>query len=442
MFENISKKFQQIFRGVRGAGRLSEKNIADALREVRLALLEADVNFRVAKDLVEKVRADSLGQEVLVSIKPGQLFIKFVHDRLVEVMKCPGADLKLSGSPALVMLVGLQGAGKTTVAAKLARLWAGQGRHPLLVACDVSRPAAERQLEVMGERAGVPVWLGREGDSASKRASDAIEYAPKNGLDLVILDTAGRLHVDESLMSELSELKAAFNPGEVLLVLDAMTGQDAVNVAREFEDRVGITGAVLTKLDGDARGGAAISLGAVTGKPIKLIGTGEGLTDLSSFEPERMASRVLGMGDVVGLVEKASEAFDEEEAARLERKLRRASFDLEDFRGQLQRLDKMGSWDALAGFLPASISEFSGGTERLGRMRAILDSMTRTERGDPTIIDGSRRRRIAAGSGTTVQEVNQLLKQFSATRKMMARAGRLRGNKNKIKPGGVHWPLQ
>lgn len=441
MFENIARKFQEIFREVRGTARLSESNIAATLREVRLALLEADVNFRLVKEIVEKVREESLGDEVLRSIKPGQQFIKLIHDELVRVMTCPGSGLELSGAPAVIMLLGLQGAGKTTTAAKLGRYLARQGRRPLLAACDVARPAAARQLQIVGDSAGIETWVGGEGDSAFKRASDAIDYASEKDRDLVILDTAGRLHVDSALMKEAAGLKARFRPCQVLLVLDAMTGQDALSAAREFENQVGIDGAILTKLDGDARGGAAISVSAVTGKPVKLASTGEKLDDFGPFDPERMASRILGMGDIVGLVERAAEIFEGSESEKLEESLRKGSFNLEDFRRQLKALQKAGSWDSLAGMLPGAFSPGALDEGRLKRMGAILDSMTPKERALPGIIDGSRRARIARGSGTSVREINQLLKQFAAARKMMTDMGKFKRGKMKFNLGGANWPL-
>ncbi|HOO78555.1 MAG TPA: signal recognition particle protein [bacterium] len=440
MFESISSKFQDIFRSVRGVGRLSEKNISDSLRAVRLALLEADVNYRVVKRLVDEVREDSLGREVLSSIKPGQQFVKCVHERLVEIMTSSDSALALSGSPAVVMLIGLQGSGKTTTAAKLALRLYKQGRRPLLAAADLTRPAAVDQLRILGERAGVEVASG-EGVSPLKNALDAIEYARIKGLDMVILDTSGRLHIDSELMEELDELKRRVRPCQTLLVLDAMTGQDAVNAAGEFDRRIGIEGSILTKLDGDARGGAAISMLAVTGKPVKFAGVGEGMEDLAPFDPGGMASRILGMGDVVGLVNRAQELFDDEESRRLEKKLRKADFDLEDFRRQLFRFKKLGSWRALEGMLPAGMPKVEGGDERLRRMGAILDSMTPGERRRPEILNGSRRERIARGSGTSVREVNQLLKKFAASRKMMTKIGKMNGKRMNTQMGGANWQL-
>jgi len=439
MFENISSKFQEIFKNVRGWGRLSEKNVSTALRQVRLALLEADVNYRVVKEIVERTKRGSLGEKVIKSLNPGQQFIKLIHDKLIEIMTDPRAELKLAGSPAVIILAGLQGSGKTTVAAKLALSFRKKGRAPLLVAGDVRRPAAVRQLEVLGKKAGVETFSGR-GNSALTIARDAIKYARSKKLEPVILDTAGRLHVDRELMKELGQLKRALRPDELLLVLDAMTGNDAVNIAREFEEKVGIDGAVLTKLDGDARGGAAISFREVTGKPIKLVGLGERLEDLQPFDPARMASRILGMGDVLSLVEKAEEAFQQARDEEWERKWRKASFDLEDFRRQLGQFKKMGPVDSLMDLLPVSVPRPEGGARNLKRMEAILDSMTPGERAHPEIINGSRRQRIARGSGTSVPEINQLLKQFNMAKKMIGKIGKSGGKKMKL--GGVNWPLR
>ena len=438
MFESIAGRFQEIFSGIRGAGRMGEKNISRALREVRLALLEADVNYQVVKEIIEATREDARGDKVLKSIKPGQQFIKLFHDKLVEFMTDPHPGLHLGGSPAVILLAGLQGSGKTTTAAKLARLLKKQGRSPLLVAADLRRPAAARQLETLGEKIQVGTFRG-SGNCPLTIARNAIDYARLHDLNTVILDTSGRLHVDGELMAELKEMKEALRPDELLLVLDAMTGQDALTVAREFDHEAGIDGAILTKLDGDARGGAAISFRSVCGKPIKLIGVGEGVDDLRVFDPARMVSRILGMGDVLSLVEKAEEVFDEKQARQWEKKLRRSSFDLEDFREQMRQFSKVGSWSALMEMLPSSLPRPAGGEDRLKRMGAILDSMTPGERHHPEIIGGSRRERIARGSGTSVPEVNRLLKEFNMSRKMFGKTGKLRNRK--IKLGGVNWPL-
>ncbi len=440
MFERISSKFQDIFKNIRGQGRLSEKNISQALREVRLALLDADVNYRVVKEIIAETRKDVTGQKVLKSLKPGQQFIKIFHDHLVDFMTAPDCELSLKSAPAVIMLVGLQGSGKTTMAAKLA-LWLKKNRPAssrLMIAADRQRPAAVRQLEILGEKIGEETYTGR-GNSALKIVRDGVKYARSNKVDQVIVDTAGRLHVDDELMGELEAVKSRLNPDEVLLVLDAMTGQDAVNVAGEFDKRIGITGAILTKLDGDARGGAAISLRAVTGRPIKMIGVGEKLEDLQRFDPERMVSRILGMGDIVTLAEKAQETIDEEEARVWEKKWKRAEIDLEDFQKQIGQLRKIGSWESIAGMLPRGLPDPGDGERKIGRMEAILNSMTREEKSRPAIINGSRRFRIARGSGTTVQEVNQLLKQFKMMKKMMTQANKL--GKKKINLGGANWPL-
>ena len=439
MFDRISSKFQDIFKQIRGQGRLSEKNISLALREVKLALLDADVNYRVAKEIMTRTREDILGEKVLQSLKPGQQFVKSFHDRLVEFMTDPDSELNLTGKPSLILLAGLQGAGKTTVAAKLA-VWLKEHRKisTLLVAADLQRPAAVAQLKVLGDRAGVEIFQGK-GNSPLKIIGDAIKYARSGKIGCVIVDTAGRLHIDETMMDELRKIKEKYSPDETLLVLDAMTGQDAVNVAVDFDRECGITGAVLTKLDGDARGGSAISFRSVTGRPIKLIGVGERLEDLQTFDARRIVSRILGMGDIVSLAEKAQEVLDEDDAKRWEKKWRQATIDLDDFRKQIGQLKKVGSWDSIMGMLPAGMPFVDEGGDRIKRMEAILDSMSPHERGNPAIINGSRRERIARGSGTNIQEVNQLLKQFKFMKKMMGKAGGL--PKKKITIGGVNWPL-
>ena len=438
MFDRISDKFQAIFKQIRGQGRLSEKNISEALRDVKLALLDADVNYRVVKDIVDRTRQDVMGEKVLQSLRPGQQFIKVFHDRLVEFMTDPESELKFSRTPALILLAGLQGAGKTTVAAKLA-LWLKEKRKlsSILVAADLQRPAAVAQLEVLGNQIGVETFKGK-GKSPLKIIGDAIKYAKSSKVDFVIVDTAGRLHVDEKLMEELRKIKDKYPPDEILLVLDAMTGQDAVNVAVEFDRHIGITGSILTKLDGDARAGAAISFRSVTGRPIKLIGTGEKLADLQVFDPDRIVSRILGMGDIVSLAERAQETFDAADAEKWEKKWKKASIDLEDFRKQIGQLKKMGSWESIMGMLPAGMPDMEGGEDRIKRMEAILDSMSPLERENPVIINGSRRERIARGSGTSVPEVNQLLKQFKMMKKMMKKT---KGLSEKMKIGGANWPL-
>jgi signal recognition particle subunit SRP54 len=435
MFETLSGKLQSILRGLRGKGRLSEQEVAAACREIRLALLEADVNFRVVREFVGRIQEKAVGQEVVASLTPGQQVVKIVHEELTALLGGETSELRLAGEPAVILMAGLQGGGKTTTAGKLALRLKDQGKRPLLAATDLRRPAAVEQLRVVGQQVGVPVFQG-EGGGAVGVARAAIAKSKQDGLSPVIIDTAGRTHIDQELMGELTEMKQAVSPSEVLLVLDAMTGQDAVNVAAEFDKAVGITGVVLTKLDGDARGGAALSVRQVTGKPIKLAGVGETLEALEVFHPDRMASRILGMGDVQTLIEQAEAAVEEEEAAELERRLRERRFDLNDFLRELERLSKMGSLDHLLAMVPGiqalrQQAPLEVDPKRLHQMRAIVQSMTADERSLPDIIDGSRRKRIASGSGTTRQEVNLLLKQFRQMNSMlgqfadMERKGRL-----------------
>lgn len=436
MFDAIANRFQTIFRSLRGWGRMSEENISEALREIRIALLEADVNYRVVSEILRETEREAIGGKVAASITPGQQLIGIFRDKLVRFMTDPEPGLRLAGSPPVIMLLGLQGAGKTTTAAKLALKYRKQGQRPLLVAADVRRAAAAEQLAVLGKRVGVEAFAPK-GESALTIARDALQYARSQGHTLLIVDTAGRLHVDRELMAEIKELKKELSPSAVLLVLDAMTGQDAVNVASAFDREVGIDGAVLTKLDGDARGGAAISLRAVTGKPVKFVGAGERPEDLIEFDPARVVSRILGMGDVLSLVEKAEE-IAREEAERAEEKGQRREFTLEDFHRQMKQFKRMGSLESLLDMLPVSLrrSADSGGEARLKKMEAILDSMTGKEKARPEIIDGSRRLRIAGGSGTTVAEVNQVLKQFQSVRKMMAAV-----KSGGIKPGKMPFRL-
>ncbi len=440
MFEGLSEKLQGAFRKLAGYGKLSEKNIADAMRDVRLALLEADVNFKVVKEFIARVKARAVGQEVLRSITPGQQVIKIVHDELVRLMGGSAEALDLSASPVVVMLVGLQGSGKTTLAGKLANMLRRKGRHPLMVACDTKRPAAIEQLVVLGKQLDIPVFAELKEPKAIKIASASIAHAQTEHLDVVILDTAGRLHVDNELMRELEGIKAKLKPGEILLVADAMTGQDAVNIAAEFDRRLGITGAVLTKLDGDTRGGAALSIRAVTGKPIKLIGIGEKPSDLDVFYPDRLASRILGMGDVVTLVEKAQEQFTEDQVRKLEEKIRKHSLNLEDYLAQLQQIKKMGSLETVLGMIPGMGQQLKGmqvDDAQLGKVEAIIQSMTEQERRHPEILNGSRRSRIAQGSGTTVPNVNKLLKGFEQAKKMMKNMGKMQ--KGLMRMGGMKW---
>ena len=426
MFNSLSDKLQTVFRRLRGEGTVSDKVLDEALKEIRLALLEADVNYKVVKEFVAAIRTRARGAEVMKSLTPGQQVVKVVHDELVSLLAGDGVPkLKFRSSPPSVFLmVGLQGSGKTTTTGKLGLRLKATGRHPLLVPCDVYRPAAIDQLERVGEQAGVAVF-----DAGGEREPVAIAIAARRhaaqlGHDLVIIDSAGRLHIDDDMMAELERLKSELSPTEILLVADAMTGQDAVRSATEFDRRLSLTGVVLSKLDGDTRGGAALSIRAVTGKPLRFIGVGEKLDALEEFEPERLASRILGMGDVMSLVEKAQQAFSLEEAEDLERRLRKNSFTLEDFRLQLKQIQKMGPLDQVLQMVPgfsriAGSRDVSVDDKQIARLEAIINSMTRTERLDHTIINGSRRRRIARGSGTSVQEVNRLLRQYAEMRKGM-----------------------
>ncbi|HZK33425.1 MAG TPA: signal recognition particle protein [Tissierellaceae bacterium] len=424
VFESLSEKLQNALGKLRGKGRLSEKDLDSAMREVRLALLEADVNFKVVKDFIEKVKERSIGSEVLESLTPGQQVIKIVNDELTKLMGESEVKLNFSPTPPTVILMcGLQGAGKTTTAGKLALNLKKQNKRPLLVACDVYRPAAIKQLEVVGEKVDAPVFTMGDKINPVDIAKAALEHGKKNGNDVIIIDTAGRLHVDEDLMNEIKEIHDAVNSDEVLLILDAMTGQDAVNVASSFDERLGITGVILTKLDGDARGGAALSLRAVTNKPIKFVGMGERFDQLEAFHPDRMASRILGMGDVLSLIEKAQSSIDEKKAFELEKKIRTQQFTLDDFLDQFEQMKSMGPIDEILGMIPGMNSKALKGInvdERdMGRIQAIIESMTKAERNNPAIINSNRRKRIAQGSGTTVNEVNKLLKQFKETKKMM-----------------------
>lgn len=424
MFENLADKLQGIFKKLGGKGKLTEQDIDQALREVRVALLEADVHFRVVKELIARVRERALGQEVMASLTPAQQVIKIVREELIATLG-PPARLELSGpGPAVVMLVGLQGSGKTTTAAKLGLQLRKQGQRPLLVAADPRRPAAVQQLVALGQQIGVPVHSGPD-KSAADIAAGALRRAREIAASAVLLDTGGRLHIDEALMPELAELKARLAPAEVLLVADGMTGQDAVRAAEEFHQRVGLTGLILTKMDGDARGGAALSIRSASGVPIKYLGVGEKLDALEAFHPDRLASRILGMGDMLTLIERAQETWDQQQAQALEKKLRKARLDLEDFLAQLQQLKKMGPLSQWLGMVPGlgglsrQLSAEDLGDQQLKRLEAIIQSMTPQERRHPEIIDGSRRRRIARGSGTTPQEINQLLHQFRHIQKML-----------------------
>ncbi|WP_315264664.1 signal recognition particle protein [Tannerella forsythia] len=423
MFENLSDRLERSFKLLKGEGKISELNVAETLKDVRRALLDADVNYKVAKQFTDTVKAKAMGQDVLTSLKPGQLMVKIVHDELAALMGGAAAEFNLTGSPSVVLMAGLQGSGKTTFSGKLANmLKSKKGKNPLLVACDVYRPAAIDQLYVLGEQIGVPVYSEQENKNPVDIALHAILEAKKTGRDLVIVDTAGRLAIDEQMMAEIAAIKKAIRPNEILFVVDSMTGQDAVNTAKEFNDRLDFSGVVLTKLDGDTRGGAALSIRTVVDKPIKFIGTGEKMDALDVFHPERMADRILGMGDVVSLVERAQEQYDEAEARRIQKKLAKNQFDFNDFLGQIQQIKKMGNLKDLASMIPGvgkALKNIDVDENAFKGIEAIIYSMTPQERTNPSILNGSRRQRIAAGSGTSVQDVNKLIKQFDETRKMM-----------------------
>ena len=446
-FESLSEKLSAAFKKLRGKGRLSEADVREAMREVRLALLEADVSYKVVKDFVKKATERAIGQDVLESLSPAQMVVKIVNEELIALMGSDNQKLDLSGSsPAVVMLVGLQGAGKTTNGAKLAALVRKQnGKRPLLVACDVYRPAAIQQLETVGRQLDIPVFQMGQGDPV-EIAKAGVAHAKKHGSDVVFLDTAGRLHIDEQLMDELKNIKAATQPSEILLVVDAMTGQDAVNAASAFDAALGVDGVMLTKLDGDARGGAALSVRAVTGKPIKFAGTGEKLDQIEVFHPDRMASRILGMGDVLTLIEKAEQSIDEKKAKELEERLRANKFTLTDFYEQLQQIKGMGSMQEILSMVPGVDAKMLSGAnldERaMARTEAIIQSMTPKEREDPQIIGSSRKKRIAAGSGTSVVDVNKLLRQFEAMQKLMRQMTGMGGKKLKRmkRMGGLGMP--
>ncbi len=427
MLEQLSQNLEGVFKKLRGQGKLSEANISDGMREVRRALLEADVNYKVVRTFINSVKEKALGSEVLRSITPGQQIVKIIHEELIVLLGAKTANLELSGNPAIILLVGLQGSGKTTTAAKLARNLRKSGRKPLLVACDVYRPAAITQLQVLGKQLDIPVFADEGNQDVVQIARTAIRESVRYPADVVIVDTAGRLHVDADMMDEVKRLQEALKPAETLFVADAMTGQDAVNAASTFAETVDLTGIILTKLDGDARGGAALSVREVTGKPIKYIGVGEHLDKLETFHPDRMAGRILGMGDIVSLVEKAQQDIDVDEAAKLEDKMLKNTFDLEDFKQQLKQLKSMGPIGDLMSMIPGvkGIKDIDIDEKRLTRIEGIINSMTLVERHRPQILDGSRRKRIARGSGTQVQDVNQLIKQFQSMRKMMKKFGKM-----------------
>lgn len=443
VFENLAGKLQDIFKKLRGKGKLTEKDVKEGLREIRLALLEADVNYKVVKDFIQKVTERAVGSEVLESLTPGQQIIKIVYDELTELMGATNSKIAISSKPpTIIMLVGLQGSGKTTTAAKLANYFKKNGKHPLLVAADIYRPAAIKQLNVLGEKIGIHVFSMGDKINPVDIAKASIEYGIKNGFDMIILDTAGRLHINEELMEELKNIKVAIKPHEILLVVDAMTGQDAVNVAEHFNSILGIDGIIMTKLDGDTRGGAALSVKAVTGKPIKFIGVGEKIDALEPFYPDRMASRILGMGDVLTLIERAQATYDEKRAKELEKKIREQQFTLEDFFEQLQQIKRMGPLNQILAMIPGlSPKQLEGiniDDKSLIKIEAIINSMTKEERQNPSIINGSRRKRIAKGSGTTIQDVNNLLKNFEQMKKFMKQFG---GMSKDIRKGKIRFPF-
>ena len=423
MFDNLSERLERSFKILKGEGKITEINVAETLKDVRKALLDADVNYKVAKQFTDTVKEKALGQNVLTAFKPSQLMVKIVHDELTQLMGGESADIDLSGRPTVILMAGLQGSGKTTFSGKLARMLKNKkNRRPLLVACDVYRPAAIEQLSVLAQQINVPLYSEPESKDPVAIAQHAIQEARAKALDTVIVDTAGRLAIDEQMMTEIAAIKQAINPNEILFVVDAMTGQDAVNTAKEFNDRLDFNGVVLTKLDGDTRGGAALSIRTVVNKPIKFVGTGEKLEAIDQFHPARMADRILGMGDIVSLVERAQEQYDEEEAKRLQKKIQKNQFDFNDFMSQIQQIKKMGNLKELASMIPGvgkAIKDIDIDDNAFKSIEAIINSMTPRERTNPEILNGSRRQRIAKGSGTNIQEVNRLIKQFDQTRKMM-----------------------
>lgn len=423
MFENLSEKLEKSFQILKGQGRITEINVAETLKEVRRSLLDADVNYKIAKEFTNAVKEKALGMNVLTAVKPGQMMVKIVHDELIRLMGGTHVDINIKGNPAVILMSGLQGSGKTTFSGKLANLLkTKRGKHPLLVACDVYRPAAIEQLKVLGQQIEIPIYSEEGNTDPVKIALNAIKEAKAKGYDIVIVDTAGRLAIDEQMMNEIAAIKKAIAPNETLFVVDAMTGQDAVNTAKEFNDRLNFDGVILTKLDGDTRGGAALSIRTVVSKPIKFIGTGEKLEALDVFHPERMADRILGMGDIVSLVEKAQEQFDAEETRKLQKKIAKNQFNLNDFLSQIQQIKKMGNLKDLASMIPGigkALKDVDIDDDAFKGVEAIIYSMTPEEREHPDVINGSRKKRIAAGSGTNIQEVNRLLKQFDESKKMM-----------------------
>ena len=430
MFDNLSERLERSFKILKGEGRITEINIAETVKDIRKALLEADVNYKTAKQFTDKVKEKALGQNVMTSVRPGQLMVKITHDELAELMGGETQEINLKGQPAIILMSGLQGSGKTTFASKLANyLQTKKNKRVMLVACDVYRPAAIEQLRVLGEQINAKVYLGENEPNPVKKAQAAIDEAKRFGYDVVIVDTAGRLAVDEQMMNEIAAIKQAINPSETLFVVDAMTGQDAVNTAKEFNDRLDFDGVVLTKLDGDARGGAALSIRSVVNKPIKFIGTGEKMEALDVFHPTRMADRILGMGDVVSLVERAQEQYDEAEARRISKKIAKNQFDFNDFIGQLQQIKKMGSMKELMGMIPGMDKALKGvevSDDAFKPIEAIINSMTPAERSNPALLNGSRKNRIAKGAGVTIVELNRFLKQFEQSSKMMRKMQQMR----------------
>ena len=443
MFDNLSLKLDRAFKTLKGTGKITEINVASTVKEIRRALIDADVNYKVAKEVTDKIKDEAMGRDVLISVSPGQLLIKITQEELTKLMGNTKVDIKLSGDPSVILIAGLQGSGKTTFTGKLGSLLKRQGRQVLLVACDIYRPAAIDQLKVLGEQIGVEVYAEPENKNALQIANNAIAYAKKSGKKTVVVDTAGRLAVDEAMMQEIEELKKALNPSETLFVVDSMTGQDAVNTAKTFDDRLNFDGVVLTKLDGDTRGGAAISIRHVVNKPIKFISTGEKMENLDVFHPDRMAQRILGMGDVISLVERAQQSFDEDEAKRLNAKMRQNNFNFDDFLSQLEQVKKMGNIKDLMGMIPGMGKALKGldiDDDSFKPVEAIIRSMTPKERQNPDIIDGRRRKRLADGSGRSITEVNNLMKQFEDMRKMMKQMNKMGGAKaamGKMMPPGM-----
>ena len=443
MFDNLSLKLDRAFKTLKGTGKITEINVASTVKEIRRALIDADVNYKVAKEVTDKIKDEAMGRDVLISVSPGQLLVKITQEELTKLMGSTKVDIKLSGDPSVILIAGLQGSGKTTFTGKLGSLLKRQGRQVLLVACDIYRPAAIDQLKVLGEQIGVEVYAEPENKNALQIASNAIAYAKKTGKKTVVVDTAGRLAVDDAMMQEIEQLKKALNPSETLFVVDSMTGQDAVNTAKSFDDRLNFDGVVLTKLDGDTRGGAAISIRHVVNKPIKFISTGEKMENLDVFHPDRMAQRILGMGDVISLVERAQQSFDEDEAKRLNAKIRQNNFNFDDFLSQLEQVKKMGNIKDLMGMIPGMGKALKGldiDDDSFKPVEAIIRSMTPKERQNPDIIDGRRRKRLADGSGRNITEVNNLMKQFEDMRKMMKQMNKMGGAKaamGKLMPPGM-----